>query len=586
MRMRNVRLLLALAFGLLSARAALATDYSGKLGLRYDRLDTWAPNGVNTSSPQLQLDADLQAAGFLSSPEIFLWNAAGAYQRLRRSYLAETDTASSYTYRLHLGGFESRKSRFTIGGDAGHTTIDFSQETGGPSLTGTTTIDTYQLRVAASPTDRPAVWLGGTYTDLNNRGFGRSATDETTKQVDTGFAFGTGAYSTTAEYEGRWSQGTLDPANYERHTVRMNGSVNIAPDTKGYLSTFYQLREPTVVSGYDPRMEVTHVSGGVRWTEESTISGAQYVYDHQALSTPGTADRDRITQGLSSATERTWSSQWKTLGTLSVDMTQDRLGLAEERSAGQSAALQQQWTRPSTPDGSELQIAAGASLGVLEPVGGGGVESSYGASGSIRWGMHTLADRISAYYTAFYGSNVAAVRGWNLNQRVYAEAERTIDRDFRLRATIQGGASRQFTPLFGDTAQRDFTLTASVLRGKYSFGLEAGIGDGVTGSLQSIGGDGLFIPASFQSHSRYAMAMTGVQITARLRVDGRARYTTLSGPEVPDQREVTLGGALRYALGRFQLSLEDRYSAGGTTAYDNRSNQLLLVLSRALGGTF
>lgn len=304
-----------------------------------------------------------------------------------------------------------------------------------------------------------------------------------------------------------------------------------------------------------------------------------------SLSAPSTLTRDAIGQGISAVGERILSPEWRGQASVELSLNQARLGLQEERSAGQTVGLMGRWSRTAALGASEWAAELGPLFGLLEPAGGG-TDFGYGLHGRGRWGRQTIGQRLGAEYAIEFADNLHGTPGWTLTQHVTGEAERELDRDTRVRASLTVAAARAHVDLFGSNATRDVLFTGTISRRRGQVGIEAGLRDGASSAVQMGGGDGLFIPAPFQSHSRYVGLNGGLGLTSHLNAFARVRYASLSAPEVPDQREASATGGFGYAYGQFLFTLEDRYIAGGTSNLDNRSNVIMIVASRALGARF
>jgi hypothetical protein len=580
-----VRILVAAALVLVAPALGRALDFQGNLGLRYDRVDNWPPGQAHTFTPALRLDASLDGAGYLSSPDVLQWSAGASYQRLSMTYLEQDSIDNAYGYRLHLGLFDAPSSVVSLAADASHTNVDHSVSTATGSATGTTTADTYGVQLGIQARNRPSLTVGALYADATNSGFGRTPTDETMKQVTAGFTNGPGPFSVSGNYEGRWSEGSLAPVNYERHTARVNGAVNLSEASRATMSAQYLLRTPEIVAPDSPRIEQVNASAGYRWGDQDSVLATRYIYGHSILTAPATPLRERVGQALSGTGEKVLSPTWRGSTTVELSLNQDRTDTAEDLSAGQSVSFAGRWNRLRAPDTDDWSAEGGPRVGLLEP-STGGVEIAYGVSGRGRWGRQRPAYRLGGEYGIDYGSNLSGVRGWTLVQRLSGEAERAVANDVRLRAALLLSALRQDLNVFGANASRDATLTGTVLWGRHSMQLEAGLSEGVSGSMEPIGGDGLFVPAKFQSRGRFASLGVSLGVASGLVVEGRARIAARSGPEVPKQQEASVGGAIRYSFGLFQLSAEERYVVGGFDNFDNRNNLFFVVLSRSLGGRF
>lgn len=574
---------IALAASLPAPAAAL--DYSGLLSGWYDRYDTKTPGAGSTSSPMLQLDGNLSASDYVSAPEVFHWDAGLGYQRVRRSYLAGSNLSSVLAYNLGGGLYDSPNSKLRLTGQASRYVLDSSSSSAAtPQTTGTTTDNSYGLRLSLQDGIRPNVWLGGSYRDSENSGFSRATVTETTSQLNAGISQGSGALNYVVDYSGRWNDGSLDALDYRFHNVSLNATTTVADKVDAYANGHYLLRIPDTVAATNPRSESNYVALGTRFTSPDTLGRGQYTYNHQLLSAPGMEPRERIQQSIQGRLDRTHAPGWTGIYTTELSTTQDRLGGSEATAAGESVSGLLRRQMAASDERPELLIEAGPTLGLLEPAGGD-VLFGYGAEARARATWFLLTSRLAADYRIAYRHNLNAVRGGSLEQALSGEFETRFTRELRSRTTLVASSGRQDIQIFGTSINRTATLTSTLDWRRHELGAELGIQDGLSGELgKTVVSDGLFLPASFDTRSRYARLFGSASITPHLRISAYTRYAALSGPEAPNQRQADLSGIISYGLGLFQLSVEDRYTAAGASNFGNRVNEFIVRISRTFGG--
>jgi hypothetical protein len=563
---------------------AVALDYYGVAGLAYDRLEGWQVGGEHAISPRLQLDGNMFAQGFVYSPSVLRWNGRLGYSSVRQTYLDTDDTMDGLNYQLALNLLDTPRSRGSLNASAGRSTVEHATEpAGGTRATGTTQQDYYQVGSTLRLPSWPGLNIGASRTDSTNSGFGRPDVKETTDQLNAFFSQGTGAYSVNASYEGRWNEGTLAPTNYVLHSVGVTGDAAMGDRVSVVLTDSYRQRIASTTDALNPTTEDNAFIASVRWRDHTNEKRGwcHYSYGHSLLEAPDLATRERFTHNLTATDARRYSRAWNGTTTLDLAFTRSRLGDVDEIGAGQTILATAEWQ--GRVGESYLLIEVGPKVGALEPEGGP-VKMGYGAFGRTRWAIERPFSRYSIEYQIDTEANLHGLDGWSLRQSAQGEAATVLLSGLRARAHATGTGARQHLKLLGDFMSRQVVLGASLGWKRYGTGLEVGASDGPSLSLQdSFKGDGLFYPADFTTTSRYA-SLTATAAFSRVTASAFTRYTRVSGAGVLMQQEASVAGVLTYRLGRFRLSLEERYTAGGARSFDNRSNLVLVRLSRVFGG--
>ncbi len=585
-----LRRAVAVALGIALPGFAAALSFTGLVGLRYDRLDNWTPAGAHLTLPTTGLDGNLDATGYLLSPRILRWGAGVNYGQTRSSYGVGDTTSTGLGYRLSADLFEFRGSKMKLGGSASRGTIDASIEPdSGLPVTGTTTEQTYLVHSLVAADRRPSAWASALRREATNTGFGRAEITDSTNQINAGLQHGPGPFQYVLDYSGRWNEGSLGPLNFRSHLIGLSGTALIAPNVTGFANSRYSLRIPEVEDPLNPRVETNTVGMGARWRGGDDLSGSTaYTYAHFLLLAPAATPLEQVSHSLSTDASRPFGPRWTGGVQVVLSLGQSRLGTEEQIDAGQTVGATVGWRRPADEKVSGLGFEAGPLVGVLEPQTGS-TTIGYGVRSNASWASRTglAPTRYAAGYGVEYAKDLFGQPGWTLTQNASASASTLLTSTVRASGALVASGARRETPLFGGRSSRAVTASGGIGWRAYSLEVSAGLNDGVTGSLsQSALGDGLFFPEKYDTHSRYATAQAVAQLTRRMQFTAVARYALIQSPSIPEQREASIWGTIRYTLGRFQLSVENRYSVGGTTALDDRSNLLLVRLSRFVGGRF
>jgi hypothetical protein len=562
----------------LGSTPAGAVDLSGRLGLLYDRAETWTPT-THALTPRLQLDGSAQASG----PVVDLgsWRGALGYQRLRRTSPGSEDSTNALTYSGQLSLLDARTAPVSLSLSADRVATDSAVATGDVRITGTRLDSSYGGQLNLNSRVLPSLSVGGWLRDSTSDGFATARTTEATKLLDVAAAHSPGPYDVRLAYQGRWNAGSVDILDYTSQTLDLNASAQLGGGTDAFLTGRYHLRLPEILAGTNPRFEQNHMVAGVRLLTPSDRGRAQYAYDHLFFTSLLTGERERIRQSLSASREIVHSATWETVWPANLTLNQERANGLEDSAYGASTGPLLRW-RGRAPN-RELLAEAGPVLGVLKPTD---ASSRLGTGAHWRgYAAWTRMFRYSLAYNGDYGRNLDATRGWSLSQAVTGDVEGPLWAG-RGSTALTVSATRMNADFFGANAARDVVLTSSLAWRRLSLRLDAGLRDGTSSAVGGVSGDALFIPSAFDSHSQFAALSATALLAPRLSATARTRYARISGPELPDQEEASLLGALQYAFGEVQLALEERYTAGGPSSFDRRINEVFVRVSRTFDARF
>jgi len=577
MRSHGIRgILVVAALGASSPGLAVAFDYTGQIGLGYERVDSWI-GPAHGFVPMLRLDGGLDTNGYLVAPGIVDWTARAGYDSFRNKY-ADTDRkGDGLTYGAKVGVLDTRSSRASLAATATRARSDYSSDIGEVRSTGSAVSESYSVRATAGVPGLPSVASDFSYSNAVETGLGRGETTRTAKTFGLGTAMSDGSLNAVIDYRLNWGEGTLMPVNYIAQGIDLSAQMKPTDRSFASLSAGYFVRDPSVAGPANPRYENAAVTGIVGRQQGGSRGWLQYGYRHALTTDPSLELREAIGHTVSGNYEWRASPMWTWVGSAAASFGQTRVAAAQSSAAGQSVGLGASWTRP------RVSADFGVSAGALEPEVGSAA-FAYGAHASGYASLPRPNRTFSVSYSAAYRANLDATPGWSSTQSVYADVTGTAPGLLTWAARLQGSGARGGGGAFGANASRTISATGKVSYGRASFQLQVGTSDAVTGALSNPLSDGLFLPTAFDTHSRYAAAYASFRLAASLTTQAFAKYTILSGPGAPDQREALMGGSLRYAVGFWSLSLEERYSTGGTTSFDHKINELFVRASRTFGG--
>jgi hypothetical protein len=582
--MRPARLAaLALAGALaLGPAGARAIDWSGHLALLYQRGDAWDPAGERSASPSLDFDGRLDASGFVWGPGILDWSGGIAYRRLRLSYVTSRDDSDGLTYRARVGLFENPRSRLSLVADARRLGEDFTSNAAG-AFTGTRTTNAYDASLRYAAPGQPSLRLGFSALDWKELGPGRPERDRTLLGLRAGTNHGTDAFGYGLDYDGARSEGTLVSDDYDQHRVRAFGRARLGGSAEASVSDGYYLRIPTSTAATNPEVENHVFNAGVRWwAGDRRIDRTQYDYLHGVYTSPGVEERERTQQRLGHRHERQLSPSLRLYGNLDLSLAQDRLGLVEQTFAGQSAGAVLRWR--STGTTREWEVKGGPTLGLLEP-SGGDVTFGYGGSAGtvVTWTGARLRPSLS--YDVSFGQDVGGTQGFVLRQAAAASLDGALGASL-VQARLSLLGDRSESDLFGATARRTLQLTADWRWRRVEAHLLAGLTSGIAGTTDDFSGDGLIVPAPYDSHTRNLAVSATAPLLRRLALTGRFRWLDIDAPDRPAEGEIGGSLAAEYSLGALQLSLEDRYTVNTTNGFTQKENVIFFRLMRTFGSRF
>lgn len=581
---RRLRLaaLAAALLAALSPRPAWATELQLVLDLGYERTDVYT-RGEEDSGMRLDFDVAALAAGYAFAPGTVDWSLAGRYERLRRDAIggARMD-GTGLTFRGRVGLLQRPSSPVSVQVYAERATHDFTT-TGVAESTGTRLVTTVGADATYRATGRPSLRVGVTSIESEDTGFGRGVVDHSLQLVRAGVSHGTAAYSLILDYDGQLSSGTYDTDNYDAHTIYLTATANLGPGYTAVASDRYYLRAPTREAASNPRYEDHQAFASVVWNGPESLSRTQYRYGHTNISAPGVEVRERLRSSLFQQVEHQLTSELRLIALVDAAVADERLGTVTARSYGETLTGLARWMRR---EGAwDLFLQGGPSVGLIQP---SGAANDTGFGGQLEAGVARAweALRSSLRYNAGFQQNLGAVGGWAARQSLTADVERTPTEVLTLRGSLQATADRVSSDLFGEGANRLLQANVNARWRRYDLLVQGGLTSGMVGQHEGWSGDGLFIPAPFDSHTGFASATLMAPLYGGFDLTARARYLEIHIPDREAQWEAGLLGRIGWTAGGLVISVEDEYVRGGGEGTPSSQNRLFVRLSRAFGTRF
>jgi hypothetical protein len=564
---------LALALGLVLPRAGEAFEWQGRVGSEYRRDEAWSPDGGRSRYPRLGVDLGLDVGGYFVQPGAIDYSGGVNWNWFGDS-ASGGDVQRQLTYRLLTAIFSDPRSPLSLVTQAERSTAGYTGA-GSGQLT-TTTVGT---QASVQVPDRPQLNLGYQYlhSDQESQQIGDSR--RSVHSVSGAVSSGTSVFNYDTSYRGNFGKGTYASDNADDHSVQVSASMNPAPGYRLHLSDGFFLRLPTFSSGYNPHQEMNAFSAQLVQGEAGAVDlqSGGYHYAHGVQTTPlETAEQTQ--HRFDYQNQRALTPQWRLRSFAGVSLLESRLGGLTQKTSAQNLGAVATWRRGT--GGDFLEVRGGPTASLLEPEGKGstfGYGGTAGAGASRSWGV--LVGQAS--YDFRYEKDVS-VEGWAITQGASAGANGPLGRG-QLTGQLLLSSDRRTSPLFGSSANRSVTGLVGYRIAQAEAQLQATLVDGGTG----VSGDGLFIPAGYDSHTRRAVLSLATPVVHYVRFRGKLSYSSTDLPDRPALTESEAQGALELAYGAFRFTVDDRYvisevPLGGT----NRVNQLFVRVDRAFGSRY
>ena len=104
--------------------------------------------------------------------------------------------------------------------------------------------------------------------------------------------------------------------------------------------------------------------------------------------------------------------------------------------------------------------------------------------------------------------------------------------------------------------------------------LRGTLSEGIAGTATGVSGNGLFLPASYDTHVLGTAVSGSTLVWRRLALTGRLTYSSTSLPDRPRLDEGEGYGAIILVYGALRIGVEDRYAIAETTVGTARTKQI------------
>lgn len=583
---RAVRLAVALALVLgAGARAeGHAVSLSGFVGAGYLLNSIDGSAGV-LNTHLFDFSGGVAVSGGFFNPKLLKWSVGADYQGNR--YLIGTTTRAVDRVNLKaqvqlLSGYPVPVTLF-----ATRNWSDFAERAPGAGTQGASQVTTFGGTATFHLDQYPAAFLSLSRTLVETQHQDERSFSGNTR-LSAGLTHNLKAFEYGASYDTNWNSGTWQDQSYQSHQFTARASAPLRDGMLVRLNEIYYLRVPTTDSPDNPRFDTNTFTAGLQWqTTRRLLTRLDYTDVSLLVTAPQTPVRATHSQALAESLQWQWKDNLWLTQALSGSFASARDGDTRLAGFAQSLGLGLMWKQPwvvSAASGAG-SVVANALAGVSEPETGG-VFPLYGGNlnGSITGAFRQHSG--TASYLISYTRGGPAIIGWTLTQQARLEAATRPTDNTSARLFFTASGSRREDLVLGSMLSRSLQLS---LEGRYrqtTLQLNGGLGDGISEALMNPAlYDGLFLPSTWNTHRRFAgLDLSSSFDQARLVLRLTGRLADLEAPGRPHEFEGGLLFSASYAIGRFRVSLEDRFAfgvAGASGPY--RNNQLMLRLTRDFG---
>jgi hypothetical protein len=570
----------------LTPRAASAFQWEGRIGLSYNRQETWT-NAVHSTAPRLDVDLGLVAAGSIVAPSVLAWRGAVRYGHTRNEAPAAGGAFESnvLTYRLQSDLFSGQASPLRLSLGAERTEVDFSSSTD-PDALGSRLIQSFHARAIVPGRTRPPLTLGYAYQDLAEAIPGHPDHDSTRHNVRAETRHGAGPYALGVSYDGEFKDGTWVSDQYTLHSAQVDARADLQQGTTFAITDSYSERKATTSAPGSYGLTSNLFSALARHglLSVNDFHALRYQYSRGLATAPGIPTSERTFQTVQYENAIPFRNpEYFVQGLVAASLGLERQGATEIRSQGETAGLELWFRRRSGQSLTELR--AGPLVGATQTPAGD--LRGYGGSGGLQL-MHPWGSlSVSGNYDVRYEHNLFGAPGTHLRHTAFGAVSGGLGTG-RFSLQITAGGVRTATPLTGTRASRNVSTLGVLDWRKFALRAQFSLTEGMLGTRTGeFVGDGLVLPAPFDTRSTSASLGASGSIAA-LRADLAVRYSSVDAPGQPTGETGEVLGTISYAYGALTFSIEDRLTqydfSGG--ARSTRQNLLMARVQRTFGSRY
>ncbi len=580
MRPRDLRKIATVLLFLLPTAAA-AFEWAGRIGLIYDRTDSWYPEQARETMPRLELDLGLQVAGDVVSPGILAWNGQIDYRRDTQNSGAQASVGNTFSYHARTQVFNNRDSPVILSLFADRTD---SRAEGGAGTTAVTdqVATAYGGNVKLRGSGIPGLIIGFARSQSEEKLGSLLNHERSVNLVTAGVAHATGEARVNATYEGQWSDGSWVADQNTTNQVGVNAVSNLGSSRDLAVADQYYRRVPTTSASDAFGSEINSFHAFFRDGVVGRMSQITYS-DQRAVTVAGGVSEQNVANSLGYGHDFPLSSsEYFMRGTADVSQNEQRRSDAGSlTSRGGTLGAELWWRRVTS---ATYELAAGPRAGFLQAAGEP-IRAGYGVFAHASLAAPWRGRQVSALYDASYGSNVFGREGWTLQQSANGSVAGAAGIG-RYNAGFTLAAQRSSTPVFGSSAATSMSAFASYGWRRYSLTGQASLSHGTLPGTSGFVGDGLFIPVGFEMRQTSVSLAGNVTLYSGLSAHANGTYSESVAPGQPSYSAYGASGGLSYRFAAFELSVDDQLTRYRQSSVESSRNLLFVRVSRAFGSRF
>ncbi|MBI3182975.1 MAG: hypothetical protein HYZ28_12635 [Myxococcales bacterium] len=573
--------MLAVLLAATTSRGAARYSLLGSLGGGHTRSDIFAGQ-THTGLPSWIWNASVSVSASPFRLGLLSLSAGVGYSGQRSIYSEGTVDNHGLGYRA---GLSTKLSALSISLTASRDTADFLSNVGTPQ-TGSTLTTSYVGNASLLVSGYPSLSFGISRVDTENLSFGSDPRPSGRTNLQVSSAHSTSNLIYAANYGTGWNTGLLSQENFRSHGASLSATAALRSDIGFGISEHYYLRLPTHSAPDNPRYDDNAFNTSLQWKPgERLTTNLGYSYRHTLVTLLDAVALESRVQTLAPGVQYRINPETVVSGSGALTYTAIR-GQPGQLSAGSGQQIGSGiGFRKSLRPNMSLNLGGNASVGLGENLDGN-IFLGYGLGGNGSLSMWGKPGQLSVTYSVAFSQNLGGVLNSSLIQQGSIEGQTFVSRAL-LSGALRFYSSRRDVADVGTFLSRTLAFDTSFRKGRYSASFNAGSSEGLDRTLQSPISDGLFLPAGYNSHARYAALTSGVSLFRdRLGISGTARTVYTRPPSGLSSWEHGFGLNVGWSIGAFGFSLSEQLSYGGTGDSWRTANLVMLQVSRGFGLAF
>jgi hypothetical protein len=571
-KLTTARLLLLLALAASLPRPARAFSAVASAGFGYLRETNEPDVGPKAVSPSFALDLRLDARGWFEREGLFDWRLAAGYRRTTaNSFTSDSTLRSFLSYSGQLAFNGVGRGPLTVRVFANRLEQKYSASAVGTPIFGTATSTSAGVDTTLRLPGKQTLMLGYSRTSSSDEIPGLPTHDSTSQTINAGLYMPLEGGSLAANYQGGFGSGLWVSDQVQSHAGTVAANAEIANHVYFGLNEVFVVLLPGTAAAGAFRAEQSDFRAQLT---NGRIGGSAMAFEYgntRTLIDPnGGPYAEATRQFLHGSTDvLLYGSQpveWLSAG---MDVASDnRVYLQFSADASYGRALtptlkSQAWGETFGGEAywawfraqNLVQLHAGPFFGWTQPDVGPST-TGWGLTAGALYNRPLDVFMFSGEYNLSYTDRIFASDSTQLTQGLRASIGGPIG-TVKCSLSARAAVTKQSSAVFGDGASRYLTLTAGASQHSLSANLAVTVSDGILPGMtpRSISGDGLFIPAPYDTQTRDLSARVAWNLAQALSVTAEIRRTSSDVPGQPTINQTAANGGITYAFAGFYSSL-------------------------------